>query len=78
MITTLRKEDEVKREELRALFEETLDVLTSLDEHVVSHLISEGTLVEGLAEDLRRHAHALANSECPILVAGLCLCEHFF
>ena len=70
MIAALRREDEVKRRELKAIFEETLSVLRSLDDHVTSHLISEGTLVEGLATDLKKHANALANSECPILVAG--------
>ena len=70
MITTIRREDEHRREELRKLFEEVLASLKDIDPQVIQHLITEGTLDTSLEGDFRVHMQSLLDSECPILVAG--------
>ena len=70
VITTIKKEDEHKRFELKAFFEEVLKHLKTLDEQVVQHLVLEGTITESLTKDFEEHIQSLSNNECPILVAG--------
>ena len=69
VITTIRREDESKRKELKRIFEETLKTLESLDDHVINHMISEGTISD-LRGDLEKYISNLESNECPILVAG--------
>ena len=56
--------------QLKALLSETLTSLDGLDDHVISHLVQEGTLTDGAMQDFDRHVQALVHNECPILVAG--------
>ena len=71
VITTIRKDDEHKRDELRKLFTDVLSVLKDMDPQVLQHLNTEGTLEAGIEADFKVHIQNLMNSECPILVAGM-------
>ena len=62
----------MKRHELKRLFEVTSMALETLDAHVISHMISEGTISKSLKEDLNKYVSSLESNECPILVAGKC------
>ena len=70
VITSIRHQDEHKREELRQLFDEVLSSVRDIDPQVVHHLITEGALDAGLEADFTVHVQNLLDSECPILVAG--------
>ena len=70
VIATLRKEDESKRRELSKIFQDSLKTLEALDDYVLNHLISEGT-INDLQDDMTKYINNLETNECPILVAGL-------
>ena len=70
VIATLRKDDESKRRELSKIFQDSLKTLEALDDYVLNHLISEGT-INDLQDDMTKYINNLETNECPILVAGL-------
>ncbi len=69
VISTLRKDDEAKRRELSKIFQDSLKTLEALDDYVLNHLISEGT-INDLQDDMTKYINNLETNECPILVAG--------
>ena len=72
LIVTLRKDDETKRNELRTIYLETLATLADIDERIQCHLRDEGTIIEDVQSDIKRHLEHLSTNDCPILVAGGC------
>ncbi|KAK2148552.1 hypothetical protein LSH36_491g00038 [Paralvinella palmiformis] len=69
VISSLRNEDETKREDLSQLFHETLASLRELDDQIKGHLVQEGS-VKNMEADLESHMESLKSNECPILVVG--------
>ncbi len=69
VISTLRKDDESRRKELSKIFQDSLKTLEALDDYVLNHLISEGTIGD-LQDDMTKYINNLETNECPILVAG--------
>ncbi len=77
VISSLRRDDEVKRTALSKIFQDAQKTMEALDDYVINHLISEGT-INDLQDDMTKYINNLETNECPILVAGECYGPYVF